>query len=188
MIRLWVLFASWEVYYLIWAISALITTQKNIRVKKFLFQLLAVFFVLPFTSLAIWLEITLYPEYVLLLSYSISTYIGFTLLIIGLAFSIWARIKLGRNWSGSVEILPNHKLVRDGPFKVVRHPIYLGMILGTLGTSLILGEIITFIVFITSVFTLIQKSQNEEKLLLEKFGLEYDQYKKEVKSFIPFLI
>lgn len=185
----WVLFALWETFYLIWAISALLTSQKTEHIKNFFLQLLGIFIIIPFTSVAIWVERSQFPEYsVLFKSSLIIILIGFIFTIVGLAFAVWARIKLGRNWSGSVKILPNHKLIRDGPFKIVRHPIYLGTLFGTLGTAIILGDIIVWVIFIISVFTLVSKSREEEILLLKQFGSEYEQYKKDVKMLIPFLL
>ena len=59
----------------------------------------------------------------------------------GLAFAIWARVHLSRNWSSAVSIKAQHKLIRSGPYRFVRHPIYTAMILATLGTALANGKV-----------------------------------------------
>jgi len=54
------------------------------------------------------------------------------MLIAGLTFSIWARRRLGRNWSGTVTLKKNHELIRTGLYRWVRHPIYTGLLIGFL--------------------------------------------------------
>src|SRR6185312_1899697 len=67
-------------------------------------------------------------------------WIGIALLIAGLGFSIWARRRLGRNWSGTVTVKHDHELVRTGPYRWVRHPIYTGILLGFVGSTVALDE------------------------------------------------
>jgi protein-S-isoprenylcysteine O-methyltransferase Ste14 len=184
----WILFGLWEVFWIIWAISALITVPKNERIHNILIQLLGVVIIVPLISLMIWAEITKFAQLPLHLQGNIvNVSIGFFLTVVGLSFAVWSRIKLSRNWSGEVRLLPNQKLVRDGPYRVVRNPIYTGQILGILGTAVALLDVISCLVFLVVVFTLVQKSKDEEELLVKQFGIEYEQYKKEVKMLIPFL-
>ena len=65
---------------------------------------------------------------------------GLVLLAAGLGFTVWARRHLGRNWSASVVVKEDHALVRSGPYRQVRHPIYTGMLLAFLGTAVAVGE------------------------------------------------
>ena len=58
----------------------------------------------------------------------------------GLAFAVWARVYLGRNWSGTVTVKQDHELIRSGPYGFVRHPIYTGLLLAMLGTAIAIGE------------------------------------------------
>ena len=62
---------------------------------------------------------------------------GLAVLLAGLAFSVWARLHLGTNWSVSVTLKEDHELVRSGPYGLVRHPIYTGCLLALLGAVLI---------------------------------------------------
>ena len=57
----------------------------------------------------------------------------------GVAFAIWARHELGANWSGTVTIKEGHRLVRRGPYAVVRNPIYTGFVAATLGSAALVG-------------------------------------------------
>src|SRR5713226_2623692 len=67
-------------------------------------------------------------------------YSGLALTVAGAALAIWARLLLGRNWSAVVTIKQDHKLVRRGPYAVVRHPIYTGLLLAMAGTAVAFGE------------------------------------------------
>src|SRR5581483_6790060 len=68
-------------------------------------------------------------------------FVGLGLLVVGLAFAIWARVHLGRNWSGTVTIKVDHELVRSGPYNLARHRIYTGILVGMVGTAIALGEV-----------------------------------------------
>ena len=56
-------------------------------------------------------------------------WLGLLMVVAGLAFAVWARVHLGRNWSGTVTVKENHELIRSGPYAIVRHPIYTGLLL-----------------------------------------------------------
>ena len=117
------------------------------------------------------------------------TYIGIfgvILVIIGLGFSVWARIHLGRNWSNYPTHKIDHELVTSGPYRFVRHPIYTGMILGAFGTTLIIG-IPWFILFLIATVVFLIRITAEEKIMTEQFPDAYPEYKKRTKALIPFI-
>src|SRR6202035_555424 len=60
---------------------------------------------------------------------------GAALTLAGLLFAIWARLYLGKNWSGLVQVKHDHELIRSGPYRFVRHPIYSGILLALVGTT-----------------------------------------------------
>ena len=62
---------------------------------------------------------------------------GVALAIAGLAFTWWARVHLGRDWSVSVTLKQDHRLVRSGPYAITRHPIYTGILLALLGSVIV---------------------------------------------------
>src|SRR6266542_5240206 len=66
---------------------------------------------------------------------------GVALLITGLAFTLWARIHIGEYWSGTITLKEGHRLIRTGPYALVRHPIYTGMFVGVFGTAVATGEV-----------------------------------------------
>ena len=114
--------------------------------------------------------------------------IGFSIILFGLVVSILGREYLSSNWSGKVIIQEKHDLVKKGPYKIIRHPIYSGVIVMMIGSSVIIGNIICFIWLIFCFFGLFKKSKQEEELLVSKFGEDYEQYKKETKMIIPYIL
>lgn len=106
----------------------------------------------------------------------------------GLLFSVWARRHLGRNWSRSVTLKEGHELITSGPYALVRHPIYTGLLLGFLGTAVAMGEwrglLATALVFAA----LWRKLRLEEKWMREQFGESYEAYSRRVAALVPFII
>jgi protein-S-isoprenylcysteine O-methyltransferase Ste14 len=103
----------------------------------------------------------------------------------GLAFAIWARLTLGRNWSGRVTIKQDHSLVREGPYRIVRHPIYTGVLLAMLGTAIGFGRPLSLLGVPIAFAAFWNKARTEEQFMTERFGAQYVQYEREVKAFIP---
>ena len=65
---------------------------------------------------------------------------GAALVALGLGFAVWARVHLAGNWSGTVTLKQDHDLIRSGPYRLTRHPIYTGILLAVLGTAIALAE------------------------------------------------
>jgi protein-S-isoprenylcysteine O-methyltransferase Ste14 len=105
----------------------------------------------------------------------------------GLAFAVWARRHIGRNWSAIVTLKQDHELVTTGPYALVRHPIYTGLLLGFLGWAIAVdrwrGPLAVAIVFVA----LLRKYRLEERWMRERFGAAYDAYRSRVKALVPFL-
>ena len=106
----------------------------------------------------------------------------------GLAIAIWARATLGSNWSGIVTLKQDHELIRNGPYRWVRHPIYTGLLLGFLGTAIAVAQWRGVIAFLIVLVALWRKLRHEERWLGEMFGAEYAQYRREVAALIPFVL
>jgi protein-S-isoprenylcysteine O-methyltransferase Ste14 len=117
----------------------------------------------------------------------LGAYIGLAVTTTGLAFSIWARFYLGRNWSAFITVKEDHKLVRSGPYAIVRHPIYSGFMLATLGTAIAYGQVAGLISVALIVGAWGYKSRLEETAMTEQFGQEYERYRREVKGLVPLL-
>jgi protein-S-isoprenylcysteine O-methyltransferase Ste14 len=114
-------------------------------------------------------------------------WVGCTAAMAGFAFALWARFLLGRNWSGMVTVKEGHTLVRRGPYRLVRHPIYTGLSLALLGSAVIFGELRCLMGTVLAFFEWKRKSLMEERFMIEEFGREYVEYRHEVKALIPFV-
>lgn len=128
-----------------------------------------------------WLDITVLPMTPAL------AIAGVTILVAGLSFAVWARVMLGRNWSGTVTVKEGHTLVRRGPYRIVRHPIYTGILIGLAGTALMRGTLHSFLGVLICGFGYWLKLQTEEQFMVEQFGDEYRRYRGEVPALVPFL-
>ena len=106
---------------------------------------------------------------------------------LGIAFALWARFTLGKNWSGSVTVKQDHELVQRGPYGITRHPIYTGAVVALTGTVLALGTIGTALVVPFAIGMLWSKMRVEERFMSEEFGDAYADYRRRVKMLIPFL-
>lgn len=113
---------------------------------------------------------------------------GLALTAAGIAFVIAARFWIGTNWSARVTIKEDHQLIQNGPYALVRHPIYSGFILAYLGTAIVYGEIRGLLGVALSALGWVLKLRTEEALLSEQFGSAYLDYKRRVKALVPFVV
>ena len=114
------------------------------------------------------------------------------LIVIGLAmqlafsvFMIWARRTLGRHWSGAVTTKQDHELIRSGPYRLVRHPIYTGLMGIYLATVLVSGEVHGLVGFALLSLAYWRKIRMEEHYLGELFGPQYEAYRSATAALIP---
>jgi len=114
--------------------------------------------------------------------------LGAVLLLVGLLFSVWARVYLGRNWSGVVTVKADHELVTRGPYGLVRHPIYSGLTLGFLGTALAIEQWRGVLAVVLALIAFIQRIIVEERFMREQFGAAYDAYAERVRALVPGVI
>lgn len=115
-------------------------------------------------------------------------YGGAALTTAGLLFAVWARAYLGTNWSRSVTIKQDHELIVGGPYALVRHPIYTGIIAGFLGSAIALGQIRGLIALALVSLALWAKLRMEEKWIREQFGASYEAYSQRVAALVPFIL
>ncbi len=115
-----------------------------------------------------------------------STLIGTLIVAFGLGFAVWARRHLGRDWSGTITVKEDHSLIRTGPYRFVRHPIYTGLLLGFAGTAIAVGQWRSLIA--TALFTLgvLIRCRVEEKKMGETFR-DYEDYRRHTWALIPYL-
>jgi protein-S-isoprenylcysteine O-methyltransferase Ste14 len=115
-------------------------------------------------------------------------WLAVALVAIGVGFSVAARLWLGGNWSGLVTVKKGHELVRSGPYALVRHPIYTGMLLALIGTALAIGRWRALIALVFFFLAIARKIPLEERFMSEQFGDAYALYRAQVPALIPFLL
>ena len=110
------------------------------------------------------------------------------LCLCGLGFCLWARAVLGRNWSGTVTLKENHELIVRGPYQLVRHPIYTGLLAMLVATAIEQGHIAGMLglIFVFASFWI--KLNNEEEVMRKQFPDQYAAYAERVKRIIPFIL
>jgi protein-S-isoprenylcysteine O-methyltransferase Ste14 len=114
--------------------------------------------------------------------------VGTAMVVVGLLFCVWARVHLGRNWSASVTVKQGHELVQSGPYAIVRHPIYTGLLLALLGTAVARGDVQGFVAVVVAAAALWRKLRLEEQWMQETFGEVYDGYRTRVAALIPYVL
>jgi len=115
-------------------------------------------------------------------------WVGAALTAAGLAFTFWARHHLGRNWSGVVTVKQDHELVTGGPYALVRHPIYTGLLLAFVGSALARGELRGLVAVLLALASFWRKMRTEERFMSERFGAPYTAYAARVAKLVPWLL
>lgn len=110
-------------------------------------------------------------------------------MLAGLGFSWWARVHLGRLWSSAITRKDGHRIVYSGPYALVRHPIYTGLIVGLVATVAVDGTITALIGGALIVLGLWLKARAEERFLMTELGADaYGSYCRRVPMLVPFAI
>ncbi|HYL83430.1 MAG TPA: isoprenylcysteine carboxylmethyltransferase family protein [Candidatus Angelobacter sp.] len=110
---------------------------------------------------------------------------GVVLSVLGVGLAIWARKHLGENWSATVTLKKDHELIRSGPYRQVRHPIYSGMLLAMIGVVLVLGEIRGLAGFVVAAASFYFKARKEERFLAAEFGPAFAEHTRRTGMFLP---
>ena len=113
---------------------------------------------------------------------------GAALTLLGLLFTVWARVHLGGNWSGIITVKESHELVTSGPYGIVRHPIYTGLLLAFLGSGLARPEWRSVAAVLIACGALWRKLRIEERFMREQFGPAYEAYSARVRALVPYLL
>jgi len=111
--------------------------------------------------------------------------LGLTIQLWSVLLAVWARRHLGRNWSGRVTIKVDHELVRTGPYRFVRHPIYTALLGMYAGTAVVSGEWHALLGFVLAAFAYWRKLRIEETNLAAAFGAAWGDYRQSTRSLLP---
>jgi protein-S-isoprenylcysteine O-methyltransferase Ste14 len=181
----YVIAASWLILITVWVIGALTAKRDASNRSKNLASLLLLFLL----GLLIYALTRNLPGDAFVLERAffnlglVVSWVGALLTVIGVAFAIWGRYDLGRNWG----IYPkkDHELVMTGAYAYVRHPIYAGAMLALFGSALT-GSIVAVALFIISIVFCLRRVDEEERAMLALFPGKYPTYQARTKKFIPF--
>lgn len=106
----------------------------------------------------------------------------------GLLFSVWARRHLGKNWSQAVSMKKDHELITSGPYALVRHPIYTGLLAALVGSAMARGEWRGLLAVALVAMVLWRKLRLEEEWMRARFGDAYETYAHRVRRLAPYVI
>ena len=177
----------WIAFLLYWRIRAAGTKTNQRREPAASGILRALAFVMVIVLLSAtriplrWLYRQLWPSGIL------PFWIGAVVTVAGLLFAVWARQHLGRNWSSAVTIKQGHELITTGPYALVRHPIYTGILAGFLGTAIALSQVRGFIGFVVIFLVLWPKLRMEEEWMRSQFGETYASYAHRTAALVPYV-
>jgi protein-S-isoprenylcysteine O-methyltransferase Ste14 len=179
-------YLSWVVLGLVW-LPGYFTSKSTANVPSLAMQipataLLAIGFVFLLNPQTRFLNAPVMPHDTLI------GIIGVALALAGVGFAIWARLALGANWSGLVVTSKEgHELVQSGPYAIVRHPIYTGILLAMIGTALTRGILAGYIGVAAGLVAIMIRINIEEQLMSERFGDAYQAYRRRARKLVPFL-
>jgi protein-S-isoprenylcysteine O-methyltransferase Ste14 len=179
----------WTIFFVYWRIRAALTKTTQ-RIEPLAPRILRSFMCLVAIALLLippkyvplpWLYRQLWPVGLW------PFWLGAAITIAGLLFAVWAREHLGRNWSSSVTIKQGHELITTGPYAVVRHPIYIGILIGFLGMAIAISQVRGFITFALFFLAFWMKLRREEKWMRSQFGEVYVTYAHHTAALVPYL-
>lgn len=176
---LWVLFGA---YWLASALKRKKTKQRETVLQRFGYTLLL--------GLAFYFLYQPHPFYDrlrdrFLPAGPVGEWLGVVLTAVGIAVAFWARWHLGTNWSGVVTLKEGHELIRTGPYRTIRHPIYTGILVALFGTAITFGEVRALLALAIAWLSFYIKARREELFLSQEFGPGFAEHKQRTGMFLP---
>jgi protein-S-isoprenylcysteine O-methyltransferase Ste14 len=175
----------WMIFGLYWLISAL--KRKKTKQRESWFQRMLYVVPLAFALLILfrdhahygWLSQRFVPDA------AATETAGVLLTAAGVMMACWARYHLGTNWSGTVTLKVGHELIRTGPYRAIRHPIYTGILLALLGTAVAVGEVRGLLGVAIAWASFYIKASREESFLAKEFGPGFAEHQRHTGMFLP---
>jgi protein-S-isoprenylcysteine O-methyltransferase len=110
------------------------------------------------------------------------------LMVLGLGLRVWAVVTLGRYFTWFITVYDDHKVIRTGPFRFIRHPAYCGALLLFVGTLIFLDAWVgAALSLVFQLFAYVRRIRYEEALMIERLGERYVTYTREVRALVPLL-
>jgi protein-S-isoprenylcysteine O-methyltransferase Ste14 len=179
----WLIVLFWFIFLAYWLISAM-GVKKNVHSTNSWWGysgiVLVVVLLLKFQQSSLQFQLISHTTTVLML--------GVILCGLGIAFAVWARRQLGKSWGSRPSTKQEgQEIMTSGPYRLVRHPIYTGMLTALIGSALV-GGTLWFIIFVLICALLTWKRvRAEEKFMMQQFPNQYPDYRKRTKTLIPFV-
>ena len=177
-----VIYSLWIVFWLAWLAAALSAKRAaRSRVGQFVGWRLAVFVILFLI-----IRFGVQKGHHATASSPILQGIGMVLFLIGLGLAVWARVHLGRNWGTPMSEKVDAELVTTGPYQYIRNPIYSGIILAAIGTSVAISLYWLVAVVLMGAY-FVHSATVEEQTMQRLFPRTYPEYKRSTKKLIPYI-
>ncbi len=120
------------------------------------------------------------------LSYNAHQYAGLSFVLLGLLIRFYAVYNLGRLFNTRISIRKSHRLVTHGLYRFVRHPSYSGLICSFAGVGVAMGDLLSILFLLVPLYVaLIKRVKIEERVLLHRFGSDFERYRRKTSCFIP---
>jgi protein-S-isoprenylcysteine O-methyltransferase Ste14 len=176
--------ACWGAFAVVWIVGAVHNARHAPAVRtrsmghvRWLLVAVAAWVLLRFVPGSDWDRVSVQASWV--------RWPGLVLLVASTVFTIWARLSLGTMWSSTVVAREGHELRTDGPYAIVRHPIYAGILGMLLGSALLDGFGNWTLALIGGGLLVLLRVRAEERLMAEVFQDEYERYRRRVPALIP---
>jgi protein-S-isoprenylcysteine O-methyltransferase Ste14 len=183
-----VIYVGWSAWAALWVAASWWSSRPERRPKRsedFLHKLLT------FAGIAALLIVTRPRDVILSPQWQLGAGMEWAMVALmasGFAFACWARLTLGSLWSVQVERKQDHQLVDRGPYAIVRHPIYTGLIAAGLATAFVKATPLAVGGFLLMTSGLTIKARLEERFLAAELGQEsYENYRRRVPMLVPFM-
>lgn len=175
----------WMLFVLYWLVSALNrkkTKRRESPIQRLMYTLplVAAFYLLYDSDFRYgWLGAYFVPHTLPV------QWLGVFLTACGVGIACWARLHLGANWSGVVTLKEGHELIRSGPYRTMRHPIYSGILLAFFGTVVERGQVRGLIALAIMWLSFYIKARREESFLVQEFGPKFHEHTQQTGMFLP---
>lgn len=111
--------------------------------------------------------------------------IGYLTLVCAFLIRIWSQTSLGTNWSTGIKLAKKHELIQVGPYKYIRHPMYISYLLTAFGMVCLTMNVCLMIPWAFYLYMVFVRASNEEALLAQRFGSAWTLYAKKTGMFWP---
>jgi protein-S-isoprenylcysteine O-methyltransferase Ste14 len=175
----------WMLFGLYWLVSALNRKKTKRRESwwqrlAYVFPLVAAFYLLFRHEYDhTWLGTRFVPDTPMV------HWLGVVIMASGVAVAFWARFHLGANWSGVVTLKEGHELIRTGPYRTIRHPIYTGILFAFFGNVVQVGQVRGLIALFIIWLSFYLKARREESFLAQEFGPSFNEHIQHTGMFLP---